>query len=142
MLGDNNRRWPAQGEIDVMEILGQTPSTVHGSLIFSRNGTAGFRTGSYRLPAGQSFADGYHTFAIEWDPEAVRFYADDQLYATHTRASLPAGSTWAYDGPFYVIMDLGVGGVAAGRPDSSTVFPSQMKIDYVRVFKRSDGAAS
>jgi beta-glucanase (GH16 family) len=143
MLGDDpgNVGWPQQGEIDVMEIVGHAPSTVHGSLHGPGYSGGSPLTKSYTLPAGQSFADGFHTFAVEWEPGVVRFYADDQLYETRTPADVPAGSEWVYDHPFYLILNLAVGGNWPGDPNAATEFPSLMKVDYVRVFKRSEGAS-
>jgi beta-glucanase (GH16 family) len=137
MLGDdpNNVGWPEQGEIDVMEIVGHAPSTVHGSLHGPGYSGGSPLTKSYTLPAGQSFAQGFHTFAVDWAPNVVKFYADDQLYETRTDADVPAGKTWVYDHPFYVILNLAVGGNWPGPPNAETQFPSQMKVDYVRVYK-------
>ena len=138
MQGDDpdNLGWPHNGEIDAMEILGHATSTVHGSL--HGPGYSGDKavTKSYTLPEDQSFADGFHTFAVEWEPGVVRWYADDHLFETRTPADLPAGSSWVFDHPFYLILNLAVGGNWPGSPNSSTRFPSHMKVDYVRVFRR------
>jgi beta-glucanase (GH16 family) len=143
MLGDDpkNLGWPEKGEIDVMEIVGHEPGRVHGSL--HGPGYSGEHpvTKSYALPAGQSFADGFHTFAVEWAPDVARFYADDHLYETRTPADLPPGTRWVYDHPFYILLNLAVGGLWPGDPDSSTKFPSQMKVDWVRVFQKAGAAA-
>jgi beta-glucanase (GH16 family) len=130
---------PTYGEIDVMDIGGNDPSGLFGLLAFP-NGRPSQILKRYELPAGQSFSDGFHTFAVEWEPDAVRWYVDDQLYGTVTRADVPAGSRWVYDRPFSMILNLVVGGGAVGSPDSATKFPSEMKVDYVRVYKRPEGA--
>ena len=137
-LGDdpNNVGWPEQGEIDIMEIIGSAPSTVHGSLHGPGYSGGSPLTKSYTLPAGQSFDQGFHTFAIEWAPNEVKFFADDVLYETRTPADVPAGKQWVYDHPFYVILNLAVGGNWPGSPNAETKFPSQMKVDYVRVYKK------
>jgi beta-glucanase (GH16 family) len=75
-------------------------------------------------------------YAVEWEPDAIRFYLDNQLYETHTPADVPAGSTWVYDHPFFMLLNVAVGGGWPGSPDGSTVFPQTMKVDYVRVYKR------
>ena len=139
MLGDDpdNVGWPQQGEIDVMEILGHEPAKVYGSLHGPGYSGSNSITKSYTLPAGQSFAAGFHTFAVEWEPEVVRWYVDDQLYETRTPADLPAGARWVYDNPFYMILNLAAGGYWPGDPDASTKFPAEMKVDYVRVLKRA-----
>jgi beta-glucanase (GH16 family) len=145
MLGDDvNTRvgWPAGGEIDVMEIRGDNPSTLFGSLIGpGRTGGVSSFTKAYTLPEGQSFADGFHTFAVEWEPNVVRWYADDQLYATCTPADLPAGSRWVFQRPFFMILNLAVDGNVGRMPGAVAKFPSEMKIDYVRAYKRPEGAA-
>ncbi len=118
-----------------MEILGNDPSKLYGSLHGPGYSGGGAITKSYNLPAGESFADGFHTFAVEWEPDEVRWYADDQLYETRTPADLPAGAKWVYDHPFSMILNLAVGGNWPGNPDSATPFPAQMKIDNVRVYE-------
>lgn len=128
--------WPRCGEIDVMENVGKEPATIHGSL----HGPGYFGetplTATYTLAQGR-FSDGFHTFAVEWEEGAIRFYVDDVLYQTRTPASLPAGKHWVFDHPFYVILNLAVGGNMPGPPDDSTVFPQRMLVDYVRVYARN-----
>jgi beta-glucanase (GH16 family) len=74
-------------------------------------------------------------FAIEWEPGIVRFFVDRELYATFTPSRLPAGMKWVFDHPFYIILNVAVGGDWPGPPDSTTVFPEAMLVDYVRVYK-------
>ena len=129
--------WPACGEIDIMENIGREPSTVHGSLHAPRSGTGpGSTTASFALPAGQRFADDFHVFAVEWEPNQVRFYVDGNLYQTRTPADLPAGTRWVFDHPFFVILNVAVGGSWPGSPDATTTFPQRMRVDYVRVYSR------
>ncbi len=128
--------WPACGEIDIMENIGIEPGTVHGSLHAPRGAEVGSTTGSFALPAGQRFADGFHVFAVEWEPSQVRFYVDDTLYLTRTGADLPAGTRWVFDHPFFVILNVAVGGTWPGSPDATTTFPQRMRVDYVRVYSR------
>jgi len=144
ILGDDPAEvgWPARGEIDVMEILGQEPSKLYGTLHGPGYSGGNSISKSYTLPVGQSFAGGFHTFAVEWEPDVVRWYADDQLYQTRTPADIPPGSRWVYDHPFSLILNLAVGGNWPGNPDSTTTFPSQMSVDYVRVLKRADATAT
>ncbi|MGO9268914.1 MAG: family 16 glycosylhydrolase [Terriglobia bacterium] len=138
MLGNNISQvpWPQCGEIDVMENIGKEPSIVYGS-IHGPGYTGGTGVGtSYTLPNGARFADDFHVFAVEWEPNVVRFYVDSNLYATDTPSSLPAGSTWVLDHPFFILLNVAVGGGWPGAPDSSTVFPQQMLVDYVRVYQK------
>jgi len=137
MLGNNISQvgWPQCGEIDIMENIGKEPSMIHGS-IHGPGYTGGTGvSNSYTLPTGMQFADDFHVFAVEWQPSLVRFYVDSTLYATDTPASLPAGSTWVFDHPFFIILNVAVGGDWPGPPDSSTTFPQQMLVDYVRVYQ-------
>ncbi|HMD98480.1 MAG TPA: glycoside hydrolase family 16 protein [Terriglobia bacterium] len=138
MLGNNIGQvgWPQCGEIDIMENIGKEPSMIHGS-IHGPGYTGGTGvSNSYTLPSGAQFADDFHVFAVEWEPNVVRFYVDSNLYATDTASSLPAGSTWAFDHPFFIILNVAVGGDWPGAPDSTTVFPQQMLVDYVRVYQK------
>jgi beta-glucanase (GH16 family) len=137
MLGDDYsvKGWPACGEIDVMESVGSEADTIEGSL--HGPGYSGTKplTSAYRLPRGR-FSDAFHVFAVEWEPQVVRFYVDDELYATRTPADLPDGIPWVFDHPFFVLLNLAVGGDFPGRPGDSTVFPQRMLVDYVRVYQR------
>lgn len=134
MLGDDIGQvgWPACGEIDVMETIGSDIATNHGSL----HAPGYDATGSTSLPTG-TFADAFHTFATEWEPGAVRFYVDGQLYETRGASSVPDGGTWEFDHPFFLVLNVAVGGTWPGDPDSTTVFPQTMKVDWVRVYSKN-----
>jgi beta-glucanase (GH16 family) len=139
MMGDDidSAGWPACGEIDIMENVGKEPSIVHGTIHGpGYSGSAGIGA-PYTLPPGKRFADDFHIFAVEWEPNAIRFYADGNLYETLTRADLPQGQRWVFDHPFFLLMNVAVGGSWPGSPDASTVFPQTMLVDYVRVYRRS-----
>ena len=86
-------------------------------------------------PTGQRFADDFHVYAVEWEPKAIRFYVDDHLYATRTPADLPHGAKWVYNHPFFILLNVAVGGGWPGNPDATTVFPQTMLVDYVRVYR-------
>jgi beta-glucanase (GH16 family) len=139
MLGNDitSIGWPKSGEIDIMENIGKEPGTVHGSLhgpsSTSRTSDA---TAPFSLPAGQNFADAFHLYAVEWEPGVVRFYVDTNLYATFMQSQWPAGGTWVFDHPFFVILNVAVGGTWPGSPDNTTQFPQQMIVDYVRVYTK------
>jgi beta-glucanase (GH16 family) len=139
MLGDNfgSAGWPKCGEIDIMENVGKEPGVNHGSLHApSSTATTSDLTATITLPAGQKLSDDFHVYAIEWEPEAIRFYLDANLYATFSAAQWPRGGTWVFDHRFFLILNVAVGGDWPGSPDDTTEFPQTMLVDYVRVYKR------
>jgi len=139
MLGNDitSVGWPKCGEIDIMENIGKEPATVHGSLHGpSTSGPTSDLSAPFSLPAGQNFAGDFHLYAVEWEPGTIRFYVDTNLYATFTSSQWPAGGAWVFDHPFFIILNVAVGGSWPGSPDSTTVFPQQMLVDYVRVYTK------
>jgi len=138
MLGDNIKSvgWPGCGEIDIMENIGKEPAMVHGTLHGpGYSGDSGISS-PYQLRSGTDFADNFHLFAVEWEPAVIRFYVDNDLYATRTPADLPNGARWVYGHPFFIILNLAVGGKWPGPTDAKTSFPASMLVDYVRVYQR------
>jgi beta-glucanase (GH16 family) len=135
MLGNDisTTGWPGCGEIDIMENIGKEPAIVHGTIHGPGYSGANALGSPYALTSGR-FADDFHVYSVEWEPAAIRFYVDGNLYATRTPAELPAGAKWAYDHPFFILLNLAVGGYWPGNPDATTVFPQQMLVDYVRVY--------
>jgi beta-glucanase (GH16 family) len=141
MLGDNisSVGWPKCGEIDIMENVGKEPGLVHGSLHGPMStGAATDLTSTVSLPTGKDFSTAFHLYAVEWEPDAVRFYVDDTLYATFTANSVASTPTtagsWVFDHPFFLILNVAVGGSWPGQPDATTTFPQTMLVDYVRVY--------
>jgi beta-glucanase (GH16 family) len=136
MMGDQPRNWPDRGEIDIMENIGKEPGTVHGTIHGPGYSGAKGIASAFALPEGQRFADGFHVYAVEWEPGAIRWYVDETLYKTVTPASLPAGTKWVFDRPFFLLLNLAIGGDWPGPPDDSTTFPREMLVDYVRIYER------
>jgi beta-glucanase (GH16 family) len=139
MLGDDIATigWPKCGEIDIMENIGKEPALVHGTIHGpGYSGDKGIGS-PFSLPDNARFADDFHVYAVEWEPKAIRFYVDDHLYATRTPAELPKDVKWVYDHPFFMLLNVAVGGSWPGSPDATTQFPQTMLVDYVRVYKRS-----
>src|ERR1700736_5908612 len=139
MLGNDVEKpgWPDCGEIDIMENIGKEPALVHGTIHGPGYSGANGLGDPYALPAGEPVADNFHVFAVEWEPYAIGFYVDGHLYATRTPADLPKGTKWVYDHPFFLLLNVAVGGGWPGNPDASTVFPQTMLVDYVRVYERA-----
>ena len=135
-LGENigSVGWPGCGELDIMEVVTDF-SINHGSAHGPGYSGANSLTASYRTPSG-SLSDGFHVYAMEWEPAEVRWYVDGNLYERRTPADLPPGARWVYDHPFFIILNLAVGGDWPGAPDGSTPFPQTMRVDYVRVYKK------
>ncbi|MEE1942869.1 family 16 glycosylhydrolase [Streptomyces sp. TRM 70361] len=137
-IGDPNVGWPRSGEIDVMENVGYEPGTVHGTIHGpGYSGGEGIGAG-YTLPNGRAFADDFHTFAVDWSPNSITWSVDGQVYQRRTPADL-GGDQWVFDKPFFLILNLAVGGDWPGLPDASTSFPQKMVVDYVRVTKGGTG---
>ncbi|MEV8048235.1 family 16 glycosylhydrolase [Streptomyces griseoluteus] len=124
--------WPDSGEIDVMENVGFEPSTVHGTIHGpGYSGSGGIGAG-YSLPNGQAFADAFHTYAVDWAPDSITWTVDGNVYQRRTPADL-GGKTWVFNKPFFLILNLAVGGYWPGDPDVSTQFPAQLVVDSVSV---------
>jgi beta-glucanase (GH16 family) len=139
MLGEDipTVGWPKCGEIDIMENIGKEPDKLHGSLHGpSTTANTSNLTSIFTLPAGQNFADDFHIYAVEWEPDTVRFFMDTNLYATFRSSDWPAGGKWVFDHPFFIILNLAVGGDWPGSPDATSNFPQSMLVDYVRVYTK------
>ena len=138
LLGANCKRkgWPACGEIDVMENIGREPSIVHGTFHGPGYSGAGGIGASYSHPNGGEFCADFYVFAVEWEPNKLAWFVNDKLYETRTPADLPSGTKWVYVHPFFVILNLAIGGKWPGSPNRTSSFPQQMVVDYVRVYER------
>lgn len=136
LLGNNINEvgWPNCGEIDIMEYRGQNPSIVLGTLHGPGYSAGNSISKSYDL-VNDRFDTRFHIFGIEWGPEYINFYVDDVLYNQLTPSDVTGD--WVYDHPFYILINLAVGGNFVGSPNSETVFPQTMLVDYVRVYKNN-----
>jgi beta-glucanase (GH16 family) len=135
LLGANSDTviWPQCGEIDIMEYRGQNPTTVLGTVHGPGYSGGNSISKSYNL-LNDRFDTGFHIYGIEWGPEYINFYVDDVLYNQITPNDVTG--EWVFDKPFYIIINLAVGGSFVGSPNSETVFPQTMLVDYVRVYKK------
>lgn len=125
--------WPQSGEIDIMEYRGQEPTVVLGSLHGPGYSGGNALTRRYTLPAGR-FSDDFHVFTVEWTADEIRWYVDGELY----QAIKPEFATgpWVFNKPFYLILNVAVGGGFVGAPNASTIFPQTMLVDWVRVYEQ------
>ncbi len=137
MLGSNfpTTPWPACGEIDIMENKGSQPATsssaVHGPGYFGATPFA-----HANVLAGGTLSDDYHIFAVEWDAAHIRFFVDGNAHYGITRDAVAAFGPWVFDQPFFLILNLAVGGHFDGNPTSDAIFPATMLVDYVRVYAK------
>lgn len=138
MLGENISEvsWPRCGEIDIMEMIGgikdNQDGTVHGTVHWDNNGSYANYGGKTDLEFGV-FNDEFHVFSIDWDPQKIVWLLDGVQY--HVIDITPPGLE-EFHKPFFFILNVAVGGTWPGSPDVSTVFPQEMKVDYVRVFQK------
>jgi beta-glucanase (GH16 family) len=125
--------WPHCGEIDIMENIGKEPAIVHGTL--HGPGYSGEHAfGKPQALDKGTYADDFHVYAVEWEPGEIRWYRDAILYHT-ARPALVKG-VWPFERPFFVILNLAVGGYWPGYADATTPLPQQMLVDWVRVYQR------
>ncbi len=124
--------WPQCGEIDIMEYLGNNPTTVLGTVHGPGYSGGQSISKSYTLPNSRFDTD-FHIFGIEWDENYINYYVDDVLYNQITPEDVPG--EWVFNKPFYIILNMAVGGNLPGSPNSETSFPQTMYVDYVRVYQ-------
>lgn len=133
--------WPTNGEIDVMEVLGHdtktTHTTIHGPMYSGMGGIGKSHTGTVDL------SQDFHTYGVDWDRTGMSFWLDDAsnvlFRIDRSLIEDERGQAWVYDQPFFLILNLAVGGDWPGSPDKNTAFPAQMKVDWVRVWQ-SEGS--
>ncbi|MGB5376791.1 glycoside hydrolase family 16 protein [Muriicola sp.] len=129
-----NEIWPFIGEIDIMEMRGQDPTKLIGSLHGPGYSAGEAISKEYILP-NDRLDTGFHVYGIEWGPDYVNHYIDDVLYNQITPDDLPEGAEWVFDNDFYILINMAVGGTFVGSPNAETVFPQTMLVDYVRVYE-------
>lgn len=135
-LGQNHDTagWPASGEIDVTEVVGKEKNVTHGTLHGpTADGKPFSVTGKYAAPSDLS--SDFHVYSATWSATSVAFAIDDVVFNTVTKADVEKSGRWVFDQPFYLLLDVAVGGNFPGDPSASSVWPQQMVIDWVRVYQ-------
>jgi len=135
MLGANidNTPWPQCGEIDIMEQRGQEPHLVHGTVHGPGYSGGAAITKQYALMNGR-FDANFHVYAVEWGEGYIDFFVDNFLYQRITPENVTG--KWVFNTPFFLLLNIAVGGNYVGFPTIGTPFPQTMSIDYVRVYKQ------
>jgi beta-glucanase (GH16 family) len=135
MLGENitYKGWPASGEIDIMEHIGREPDHIYAT-VHAPGYSGGNGVGTSITTSADSLRNDFHVYAIEWEENQIRWYFDDQEFFKITPEDVPG--EWIFDHPFFIILNLAVGGGWPGYPNTTTVFPQFMYVDYVRVYQR------
>jgi beta-glucanase (GH16 family) len=124
--------WPRCGEIDIMEYRGQQPNIIHGTVHGPGYSGGAAITKSYGYENDRFDVD-FHVFAVEWGEDFIHFFVDDELYQVIGPDDLTG--EWVFDGPFFMILNMAIGGDYVGFPTSGTPFPQTMYVDYVRVYR-------
>ena len=126
--------WPTCGEIDVMEYRGQEPSVVHGSVHGPGYSAGNAVTRRFYLTDSTFDAD-FHVFTVEWRGDSIDWYVDGERFQTVTSSDV--SGEWAFDHPFFILLNVAVGGGFVGSPDATTTFPQTMLVDWVRVYEET-----
>lgn len=125
--------WPEAGEIDVAEVGGNLPTTIHGTV--HGPATAGGPQAVTRThDTGANLSTGFHRFAVDWSPDSLTWYIDGEPYGTVSRGDVEANGRWVFSHPFFLLLNLAVGGTFPGAPGSQSDWPQQLVVDYVRVY--------
>ncbi len=137
MLGENIETvgWPQCGEIDIMELRGQEPHIIHGTIHGPGYSGGNPITKKYGL-ANSRYDTEFHIFAVEWFEDRIDFFVDDYLYQRIERQDVPG--EWVYNQPFFILLNVAVGGNYVGFPTADTPFPQKMIIDYVKVYQETN----
>lgn len=137
MLGGNLSQagWPACGEIDIMELVGNSPDRVHGTIHYGTSTSNHLQKGGSKVSSGTTpFYDEFHVFSLDWQQDTIKWLVDDVEYF-QVKASDLGAAAYPFNQDFFFIFNVAVGGNWPGSPDASTIFPQRMIVDYVRVFQ-------
>lgn len=136
MLGNNisDIGWPACGEVDIMELVGHEPSTVHGTAHWGPQGQSfsTFAGAGYSI-SGEKFSEAYHVFSVKWEANSIKWLVDDEEYFSIDNGDVDVN--YPFNDEFFFIFNIAVGGNWPGSPDATTQFPQKMFVDYIRIFQ-------
>ena len=137
LLGSNIGEvgWPRCGEIDIMEYVGKNPGVVYTSL--HTPDSHGNTVNSRKTPV-EGIEQGFHLYAMEWEPDRIEFFVDGQSVYTFAPQERTE-AVWPFDQPFYLIVNLAIGGNFGGPEVDDSIFPQEFVIDYIRIFKCPEG---
>ncbi len=137
MVGTNGS-WPQAGEVDMVEYIGKHPDAIDEAIHGPSTATASgeFAIGNLTTLTTSTLKNDFHVYGLEWQKDLLAWYVDGRQVLKITPAQLPAGAEWVWNAPFYLLLNLAVGGDFPGPPDATTVFPQQLIVDYVRVYQQ------
>jgi len=140
LMGTDVTNWPANGEIDIMELVGGTQCSdcgdniVHGTGWYENAGqNTTLQSASYQLFSG-NFADNFHVFAVEWNSTTIKWFVDDVQFHSVTITGVEFTE---FHNPMHILLNFAIGGEWSGNPTTSTIFPQELIVDYVRVYQES-----
>jgi beta-glucanase (GH16 family) len=135
MLGDDfsKKGWPTAGEIDILEHIGREPDKIYAT-VHAPGYSGGDGVGTSMITSAESLKNDFHIYAIEWQENEIRWYFDDLEYFKLTPAEVP--DEWIFNHPFFILLNLAVGGRWPGYPNKTTEFPQFLYVDYVRVYQK------
>ena len=138
MLGDNIDQvsWPACGEIDIMELIGNHPSTSHATVHFGTDFSSHKYSGDSYIISNEIFNDRFHVFSVIREANIMWFFVDDILIYEFS-SNDTQGMSYPFNQDFFLILNVAIGGNWPGDPDGTTQFPQQMMVDYIRVFEKN-----
>ncbi|MBJ7881108.1 glycoside hydrolase family 16 protein [Gelidibacter salicanalis] len=133
MLGSNISEvgWPRSGEIDIMEYVGKHPHEIHTTLHTPDSHGQSINT---KITTSENIEEGFHLYKAHWTKDFIKFYIDDALVYTFS-PEVKDENTWPFDHPYYLILNLAIGGNFGGPEVDDTIFPQQFLIDYVKIYK-------
>ncbi len=137
MLGQDfpKQRWPECGEIDIMEFVGKEPTTIYGTIHGPGYSGAAGMPGKFASKNGKLFSEDFHVYAVDWREGDIRFLVDGEEFSRVRKSDIPAGKQWVLDRPFFILLNLAVGGRWPGYPDATSTFPQELTVDWIRVYR-------